>query len=138
MPLVCYTPKNGFAAWTPMNILADEAKCALGWMPAVDVRESDDAYAFEVDVPGLTKEDIQVEVEADTLTIRGERKQEQTTARGACKRTERRFGRFERAFQIGDGLDAEKIAARLDNGVLTVTLPKRDEAKPKHIRVTVN
>jgi HSP20 family protein len=107
-------------------------------MPPVDVRESDDAYTFEVDVPGLTKEEIHIEAEGNTVTISGERKQEEKTSSGAFRRTERRYGRFERSFELGDGFDAGKIEAHLEHGVLSVTLPKRDEAKPKHIQVTVN
>ena len=138
MALVCYTPIEAFAPWRPLNALRSEIQHSLGWMPAVDVRESEDAYTFEVDVPGLTKEDIHVEAEGNTVTIGGERKQEEKTSSGAIRRTERRYGRFERSFELGDVFNAEKIEAHLEHGVLRVTLPKRDEAKPKHIQVTVN
>ena len=138
MALVCYTPIDAFAPWRPLSALRSEIQHSLGWMPAVDVRESEDAYTFEVDVPGLTKEDIHVEAEGNTVTIGGERKQEEKTSSGAIRRTERRYGRFERSFELGDVFNAEKIEAHLEHGVLRVTLPKRDEAKPKHIQVTVN
>jgi len=138
MALVCYTPIDAFAPWRPLSALRSEIQHSLGWMPAVDVRESEDAYTFEVDVPGLTKENVHIEAEGNTVTIRGERKQEENTSRGAFRRTERRYGRFERSFELGDGFDAGRIEAHLEHGVLRVTLPKRDEAKPKHIQVTVN
>ena len=138
MSLVCYTPRDLAAAWTPLDALRSEVNRALGWMPAVDIRESEEAYTFEIDLPGLTKDEIGIEAEGKTVTIRGERKQDQETARGTFRRTERRYGPFERSFEIGEGFDAEKIDAHLEHGVLRVTLPKREEAKPKHIKVSVN
>jgi HSP20 family protein len=138
MSHVCYAPRDLVAAWTPLDALRNEVNRALGWVPPVDVRESEAAYAFEIEVPGLAKEDVQVEAEGNTVTIRGERKQDEASERGTCRRVERRYGRFERTFEIGDGFDAEKIDARLENGVLRVTLPKREESKPKHIKVSVN
>ncbi len=138
MSLVCCTPRRMVTNWTPFDAFRDEISRTLGWVPSVDVRESDTAYSFDVEVPGLTKEEIQVEAENNLLTIRGERKQCKESECGTARRTERRFGRFERTFEIGDGFDADKIDARLENGVLHVTLPKREEAKARHIKVTVN
>jgi len=138
MSHVCYSPHDLVAAWTPFDALRHEVNRALGWVPPVDVRESEGEYAFEIEVPGLAKDDVQVEAEGNTLTVRGERKQVEEPERGKPYRTERRYGRFERSFEIGDGFDASKINAHLENGVLRVTLPKREESKPKSVKVSVN
>jgi len=111
---------------------------ASAWTPAVDVRESNDAYTFEIDVPGLAKEDIEIQAEGNVLTVKGERKPGQEPAEATRLRSERRQGRFERSFEIQDGFDTDKIGANLKDGVLRLTLPKREDAKPKSIKVDVN
>ena len=135
MSLVSYFPRELVAAWPPLDALRHEVNRALGWMPPVDIRETESEYAFEIEVPGLTKDDVHVEAEGNTVTVRGERKQAEETECGTRHRTERRYGRFVRSFEINDGFDAAKISAHLENGVLRVTLPKREESKPKYVKV---
>ena len=133
MTMLCCSPRGALGrGW---ELRGSEASA---WTPAVDVRESNDAYTFEIDVPGLAKDDIQIEAEGNKLTVKGECKPEQELARATRLRTERRHGRFERSFEIEDGFDTDKIGANLKDGVLRLTLPKREEAKPKSIKVDVN
>ncbi len=135
MSLVCYAPRRTFAPWTQWEASLNQAR---SWAPAVDIREDANAYTFEIDLPGVSKENVHIEAEGNTLTIKGERKPVETQPESVSHRVERRAGDFVRAFEIPEGFDADKIAAHLDNGVLRVTLPKREELKPKHIQVTVN
>lgn len=138
MSLVCYSPRDMVAAWAPLDALRHEVNRTLGWVPPVDIRETATDYALEIEVPGLTKDEVHVEAEGNTVTVRGERKQAQESERGTRHRVERRYGRFERSFEINDGFDASKIEAHLESGVLQVTLPKREESKPKQVKVSVN
>ncbi len=107
------------------------------WSPTVDLKESADAYMLEADLPGLKKEAIDLTVVDNVVTIKGTRKHEAETKEKGYHRVERRYGAFERSFEIPGGFDAEKINARYEDGVLHVTLPKREETKPKQIEVKV-
>ena len=109
-----------------------------GWSPAVDLKEEEQGYTLEADLPGLKKEDIDLTVVDNVITIKGERKQETETKEKGYHRVERRYGTFERSFEIPGGFEAAKIEAKFDNGVLRVTLPKREESKPKQVEVKVN
>ncbi len=100
--------------------------------PTADVRETEDAYVLEFDVPGMSEKDIEVVVEQSQLTLRGERKAMEAKS---YSRQERSFGRFERAFHLADDVDATRIEASAKNGVLTVKLPKAEKAKPRAIAV---
>lgn len=108
------------------------------WLPAMDVSETDDAYIVEADVPGISKEDIAIEVVGNVVTIKGERKHEAGEEEKGYRRVERNYGSFERSFKVPDGFDAEAIEAKFENGVLSVTLPKREETKPRAIKITAN
>lgn len=100
--------------------------------PAADVRETADAYLLEIDIPGLSEKDVEVVLENDELTLRGERK----AAEGASySRRERAAGHFERSFRLADDVDTKRIEASAKNGVLTVRLPKAEQAKPRAIAV---
>lgn len=110
----------------------------FGWSPPADVRETDEAYTFELEIPGVAKEDLHIEAEGNVLTIKGERKPAAGSEHGTCVRSERSHGAFERSFEITDGFEADRIEAKLENGILRVTLPKREASKPKHITVAVN
>lgn len=107
------------------------------WMPAVDIEETESEYQVRMDLPGIERKDIKVTVRENTLTIEGERKQERTEEESNFSRTERRYGSFRRSFTLTRTVDAEKIRARYNNGVLVVSIPKREEAKPREIDVTV-
>ncbi|MCL4690997.1 MAG: Hsp20/alpha crystallin family protein [Candidatus Hydrogenedentes bacterium] len=109
-----------------------------GWAPAVDLKETEQEYTLEADLPGMKKEDIELSVVDNMISINGERKHEAEEKENGYHRIERRYGTFQRSFEIPGGFDAEKVNARFEDGVLHVTLPKREEAKPRHIEVNVN
>ncbi len=107
-------------------------------VPAADITETDEAVTLTLDLPGHDPQQVQVFAEGQTLTIRSERRQERLGKRGAFQRRERSFGAFSRSFDLGDQVEVSKAEAKLENGVLTVTLPKREEVKPKTIEVKVH
>jgi HSP20 family protein len=104
----------------------------------VDVREDQNHFMFEAELPGLTKDDIDVTLEDGVLTISGEKKWDESKTQGDYHMRERRYGRFERSFNLPTGVDDSKVNATLKDGVLTITLDKREEAKPKKINVAVD
>jgi HSP20 family protein len=109
-----------------------------GWVPAVDIYENDaHEVVIKAEMPDVRKEDIGVTVENNVLTLSGERKREDSAKREQFQRVERRFGSFTRAFSLPDAVDATKIAAAYKDGVLTIRLPRREEAKPKQITVNI-
>lgn len=107
-----------------------------GWMPAMDIVENEGAFVATADLPGLTKEDIDLSIEDGVLTLSGERKFEHADTEGKFRRIERSYGRFTRSFSLPQGLDHEKVSASFDNGVLTLTLPKSDVAKSRKIDIS--
>lgn len=108
-----------------------------GWVPAVDLYEDKDNLTVKCEIPGMKKEDIDISLHEGFLTISGERKHEEKKQEGEVYRTERYEGRFSRSLSLPSKVDAEKINATYKDGVLTVTLPKAEEAKPKQIQVNV-
>lgn len=111
---------------------------AGSWLPPVDIHESDDAYTLVADLPGMKKEDVSVNILEDRVTLKGSRKREERHEEKGYRRYERAEGTFERSFRINGGVDAAKVEATFENGVLTVHLPKPEEAKPRQIEVKVN
>ena len=109
-----------------------------GWAPALDVQEDKNNYTVRVEVPGLKREDIDVSLQDDALVISGERKSEKVEEGVEVHRQERFYGRFQRALTLPERVAADKVKADYKDGVLTVTLPKTEEAKPKKIDVSVN
>ena len=109
-----------------------------GWSPAVDFKEGEHENTLEADLPGMKIEDIEVTVMDNCIILRGERKRDTETSEKGTHRVERRYGAFERCFEVPGGFDAEKINAQFDGGVLCVTLPKREEAKPRQVEVKVS
>ena len=107
------------------------------WRPMTDIYETKESYVFKVELPGFKKEDISVEFSGDTLTLRGERKQEEESKNESCHRLERSYGMFERSFTVPKNVDAKKIDASLKDGILVLTIPKVEEAKTKAIPITV-
>ncbi len=109
------------------------------WIPAMDVVENQDAFIATADLPGLTKEDIQISLDEGTLTISGERKlehQEQAEDGKGFRRFERAYGAFNRSFSLPQGIDQENVTASFDNGVLTLSLPKSEIAKSRTISIS--
>jgi HSP20 family protein len=107
------------------------------WTPAVDIYEVADALILKAELPDMRREDIEVNVENNTLTIRGERKFDEAIKQESFHRIERAYGSFARSFSLPHTVDAAKIGAEFKNGVLTVKLPVREEAKPRTINVEV-
>ena len=110
------------------------------WAPAVDVRETNDALQVTAELPGLRPEDVNVTVENGVLTIGGEKKQEIQEGKEDENYYlfERRYGRFERSFTLPRTVNADQVKARFENGILTVSLPKAEEAKPRKVQIEAN
>jgi HSP20 family protein len=108
------------------------------WMPPVDIYSTGEhTLVIKAEIPGMAKEDIDITVENFTLTIHGEKKTEQTVKDDQFHRVERSYGTFTRSFALPQTVDSSKVAAEYKDGVLTITLPQREEAKPKQIKVNV-
>ena len=123
MHMLQHTPFN---PWRPAFRLLGASAGQVNWRPAFDIAETDGAVVLRGDLPGIPQEDIEVRVEDDVLTVRGERKRAEKAEDVA--RSERAFGRFERAFRLADSIDADGVKASFTNGVLELTLPKREPA----------
>ena len=105
------------------------------WTPSVDISETEAELVVKAEVPGLSKDDLNVTVAGNLLTIRGEKKDERKEARGTWTMVERRYGRFERAIPLPSSVDTEKAQAEFKNGVVTITLPKTEEARGRRIPI---
>jgi len=115
-----------------------ESQLLEGWFPPVDVYEDNDNVLVKAELPGMRKEDVEISFHNGYLSLSGERKQEQKHQDAETYRSERWLGRFHRTISLPCRVDAEKIKAAYNEGVLTVTLPKAEEAKAKQIPITVN
>ena len=116
----------------------DDGSFAIShWMPAVDVAEREEEYQVKVELPGVNKDDVKITMQENVLTIRGEKKQENETKNSEYHRVERSYGSFQRSFTLPTSVKHDKIEASYTDGILTVTLPKAEEAKPKQIDVKV-
>jgi HSP20 family protein len=107
------------------------------WVPPVDIYEADHALVIKAELPEMVREDIEVTVENNTLSLRGERKLPTDVKEEQFRRIERNYGTFSRSFTLPEKVDASKVTAEYRNGVLTVKLPFREEAKPRTINVEV-
>ena len=153
MSLIRYNPTE-LTNWTPfdrlsslrdeMNRLFDfssptrDTGLFSGWAPALDVHDDKDNFVVTVELPGMKKEDIEISLHEGTLTVGGERKHQREDKEEGAFRSERYFGRFQRSVTLPARVDAGKVNATYKDGVLTIDLPKAEEAKPKHIEVRVN
>src|SRR5919202_5123530 len=152
MSIIRYQPPQTLA-WTPfdrLSTLRDEldslfempfwsnfgrqSQLFSGWSPAVDLYQNNDNVIARIELPGMRKEDIEISLQDGMLTIAGERKSETGDAEKA-ERTERYVGKFRRSIALPSQVDANKVTASYRDGILTVTLPKAEEAKPKQIQV---
>jgi HSP20 family protein len=130
-----------------MNRLFDESmrgarpandESTTSWSPAVDIYETENEIVLKAELPEVNQKDIDIQIENNTLTIRGERKFDNTVNRENYHRIERAYGLFNRSFTLPNMVDQEKIKADYKDGILKIELPKRDESKPKQIRVAIN
>ena len=117
----------------------DDLTVRGSWTPSVDIYETDNhTLVLKAELPDVNREDIDLRVENDTLTITGQKKMEKDVKDEQYHRIERGYGQFSRTFTLPPSVDSNKIGAEFKNGVLTVTLPVREEAKPRQILVAVN
>jgi len=105
------------------------------WAPRVDLSETDDLYRIELDIPGMTRDDITISYQDNQLAISGERREESRKEDNEYVRVERSFGHFYRAFRLPKTVNADNIEAAYDNGVLTIHVPKAEESKPHRIEI---
>jgi len=143
MTLVKWNPTGNMLNWRE-NLLEDffkndrfQTPYRENWYPVVDVNEDDDGYHFQIELPGLTKEDVKISFKDDVLLVSGEKKAGQKEEKKNYHYNERRFGKFERAFRISSDVIVDKIDASFNDGVLMIDLPKAEIAKPKEIEVKV-
>ena len=116
---------------------SDEPGTVGAWMPPVDVFEDENAFVVKLEVPEVKREDIKVTVDKNVLTVSGERRLENEEKRGGYHRIERSYGRFFRSFNLAPSANLEAISAEFKDGVLRLTVPKKEETKPKQIQVQV-
>jgi HSP20 family protein len=107
------------------------------WTPAMDLVEADDHYLLRADLPGMAEEDVSIEIQDNVLTVSGERRDEQEHTRQGWHRVERTFGRFSRSLTLPEGIDPSAVKADFDKGVLTITVPKPEERKPRRVQISV-
>ena len=115
-----------------------ETSPEVAWTPALDVHADKDRYFVNLELPGMKKDDIKISLHEGVLTVSGERKDERTFKDGETYRSERFFGKFERSVKLLAAVDSTKITATYKDGILSVELPKAEEAKPKEIAVSVS
>jgi HSP20 family protein len=123
---------------SPLSELTRTSKLLSDWTPALDVFEDKDNFIVKAELPGIKKEEIEVSLHDGSLSISGERKTETKHEDSEVYRAERFFGRFQRTVSLPAAVAADKVKAAYKDGVLTITLPKTEEAKPKQIDVAVN
>ena len=114
-----------------------EGMVAGTWAPAVDIYETPDSIVLQAELPGLSKDDIDIQVRDNVLTLKGERRSEKEVKEGNYLRVERAYGGFQRAFTLPAAVQADKIRAVFKDGVLDVSIPKAEEAKSKQIKIDV-
>ena len=120
-----------------LDRFANQPAGSRPWGPAVDIVENDKELVVSADLPGVKLEDVDVKIEDGTLTLSGSRKFENEDNKNGYHRIERSYGEFHRAFALPDSVDATKVAAGFENGVLKVTLPKKELARPRTIKVEI-
>ncbi len=107
------------------------------WTPSTDISETDNSYEVRAELPGIPLEDVHISVKDDYLTIKGEKRQENVDDSNNYKRVERHYGSFERRFSLPPKVDTDSIKAEFTDGVLSLSIPKAEEVKPKEIPITV-
>lgn len=122
---------------SPLAELARTSQILSGWTPALDVSEDKDNLYVRAELPGMKREEISLTLHDGSLSISGERKSDEKFKDAEVYRSERFFGRFQRTVTLPTPVEAEKVKAQYKDGILTVTLPKAEEAKPKQINVSV-
>jgi HSP20 family protein len=121
---------------SPLDALTSTSQQFLnGWLPSVDLHEEENQLVLKAELPGMKKEDIDISLHGDVLTLSGERKEEAVHEKAEVYRAERFLGKFQRTLTLPIAVDGSKVQASYKDGILTVTLPKAAEAKPKQIEI---
>jgi HSP20 family protein len=150
MSLIRYQSPE-LSTWSPINRLASlqdelnrlfdfsvpsrDSGLFSGWSPALDLYDDKENLVVKVELPGMKKEEIEISIHDGVLSVSGERKHETEKTEGQSFRSERYFGKFQRSVSLPTAVDSDKVKAAYKDGVLTVTLPKHEEAKPRQIQV---
>jgi HSP20 family protein len=121
-----------FLGRSPLASVSDSV-----WVPPVDMHETKDELVISTELPGVTEKDIQLSITGDVLSLRGERKGQEEASDRAHHRSERWYGKFERTIQLPIPVQADRVKATFRDGVLTITLPKVEEIKPKQIKIDI-
>lgn len=108
------------------------------WTPAVDIFDTEEAIVLRAELPGLSTEDIEIEIDDNVLTLKGERRFQEAVDEGRFYRLERAYGHFQRSVTLPQGVKADEISADFENGVLSVRVPKADEVKPRKIAIAAS
>jgi HSP20 family protein len=148
MAIIKYAPFSGFDPFPGLKAFEDTMNRLFvepngrPWVPPVDIRETENELVVKADIPDVKFEDIDVQLENGTLTVKGERHFEKETekskVKGGWHRVERSYGHFERVFTVPDTVNPEGVKADYKNGTLTITLPKKEIAKPRQVKVQVS
>jgi HSP20 family protein len=147
MAVIRWRPRD---VWNPLTDLQEEmnrlfdlssggfrGEGVAAWAPSLDVYEDKDTLVVKADLPGIEEKDIDISIQGDVLTLRGERKQEEEVKEKGYHRCERCYGSFQRSFTLPYSVDQSKVKASYKGGVLEVRLPKAEEAKQKRIKIDV-
>jgi HSP20 family protein len=143
MTLVRWNPRSSFGPHREINDLVNRfwgdwptsQESEQPWSPNVDVAENDDHFAFHAELPGMNREEIKVTMHEGVLTLEGERKQDSDSQENGFYRKESAFGKFSRSFRLSAEVDADKVSASYKNGILSLTVPKKEAATPKQVEV---
>jgi HSP20 family protein len=126
-----------FPALRAARPFAAQGAAPLFGLPPTDIKETDQAYLLDVELPGLTREDVEISIDGDMLSVCGHKAETREDAAAAYRISERRFGRFERSFPIPPDVERDKIAAEFRDGVLKITLPRNAEAAPNKSKIEI-
>ena len=144
MNIIRWTPFRDLVTREKMNRIFEDTFTSQGeekdmaasnWTPSVDIHENESELVLSAEVPGIEDKDIEIEIENNTLSIKGERKIEKETKEENYHRIERSYGSFYRSFTLPTNVNQDNIKAEYDNGVLRISLPKKPELKPKKVKV---
>ena len=119
-------------------VVGEEEASTRTWAPPVDIYENGDSLVLKAELAGVNPDDVEIRVEDNTLYLKGERKFEKEVKEQNYHRIERSYGTFTRTFSLPNSIDADKVGANYKDGVLTLTMPKKEEANPKTIKITVS
>ena len=119
------------------SVFPEREETTSGWYPLVDIAETKDEFVIAIELPGVSKEDVKINIADNTLTLKGDKKKIKKDDDSKFHRNERYFGTFQRSFSLPSQVNSEKVSANYKDGVLSIVLPKKEEVKPKEISISV-